>query len=61
MLNNVAKYLKAIIAFAGMAATFLTSNGFPTEGKWLSGVVAAVTAILVLLIPNVNSVKKTAE
>lgn len=51
-MSKVAQYIKSIIAFVGMAATFLTANGFPAEGKWLSGAVAAVTAFLVYVVPN---------
>lgn len=61
MLTKIAQYAKAALAFAGAVAVFLTAHGFPAEGKWLTGVVAAVTAAVVMIVPNAKRPEKPAR
>lgn len=48
---NINAYLKFIVALLGAAGTALTGI-WPTGAHWTATIVAAITAILVYLVPN---------
>jgi hypothetical protein len=50
-MSTITQYAKFIMALLGTIGASITTQ-FPSAGHWVSAVIAAVTAILVLLVPN---------
>lgn len=52
-MKNLGKITKFIVAIAGTVTTALETQ-YPSSVHWLPAVTAAITAILVYVVPNTN-------
>lgn len=53
-MNTIAQYAKFIMTLLGVIATVVTTQ-FPSSSHWVSVIIAAVTAVLVVFVPNASS------
>jgi hypothetical protein len=56
--TSIGQYAKFIMALLGTIATAITTQ-FPSTAHWLPAVLSAVSALLVVFVPNAS--KKTAK